>query len=46
MIYFTHAPGSARYFNIDINEDGRPMREDVVCAARERVIIEVDITQT
>ncbi len=46
MTYFAHAPGSARYFNVSLDQGGRPRREDVARAAQERVIIEVDITQT
>jgi hypothetical protein len=46
MSYFAHAPGSARYFNVGLDEGGRPLREDVVRVAQERVIIKVDISQT
>ncbi|MCJ7568899.1 MAG: hypothetical protein MUO58_15325 [Anaerolineales bacterium] len=46
MAYFAHAPGSARYFNVGLDEGGRPLREDIVRAAQERVIIKVDIIQT
>ena len=44
--YFAHAPGSARYFNVGLDEGGRPLREEIVRAAQERVIIKVDIIQT
>jgi len=46
MIYFAHAPGSATYFNVGLDEGGRPTREDIARAAQERVIIDVDITKT
>ncbi len=46
MTYFAHAPGSARYFNVGFDEGGRPLREDVVRVAQERVIIKVDISHT
>ncbi|MEE8120082.1 MAG: nitroreductase/quinone reductase family protein [Anaerolineales bacterium] len=46
MTYFAHAPGSARYFKVGLDEGGMPRREDVARAAQERVIIEVDLTQT
>ncbi|MCK5634779.1 MAG: nitroreductase family deazaflavin-dependent oxidoreductase [Anaerolineales bacterium] len=46
MIYFTHAPGSTRYFNVGIDDGGGPKMEDIARAAQERVIIYVDIAQT
>jgi len=46
MTYFAHAPGSARYFNVGLDDGGRPLREEIVRAAQERVIIKVDIIQT
>ena len=44
--YFDHAPGSARYFNVGLDEGGEPRKKDVARVAQERVIIDVDITQT
>jgi hypothetical protein len=43
MTYFTHAPGNARYYKVSLDEDGKPRREDIVRAAKGRVIIEVDL---
>ncbi|TET98080.1 MAG: DUF385 domain-containing protein [Anaerolineales bacterium] len=46
MTYFVYAPGSTRYFNVGLDEGGGPRRNDVARVAQERVIIEVDLTQT
>ena len=46
MTYFAHAPGSARYFEVGFDEGGDPKIEDVARAAQERVIIDVDLTQS
>ena len=46
LTYFAHAPGSARYFNVELDEGGIPRREDVARVAQVRVIIEVELTQT
>ena len=44
MTYFAHAPGSARYFKVGLDEGGAPKGEDVARVAHDRVIIEVDIS--
>ena len=44
--YFAHAPGSTRYFNVGLDESGGPRKEDIARVAQERVIIDVDLTQT
>jgi hypothetical protein len=46
MTYFAHAPGSARYFNVELDEGGKPRSEDVARVAQVRVIIEVELPQT
>lgn len=46
MTYFTHAPGSARYFDVGFDEGGAPKIEDIARAAQERVIIKVEKIQT
>lgn len=46
MTYFTHAPGSSRYFKVGLDDGGGPKREDVARVAQDRVIVEVDITKT
>lgn len=46
MTYFAHAPGSARYFNVGLDEGGRPLRRNRPGRAKRRVIIKVDIIQT
>jgi len=43
LTYLIHAPGKARYFKVALDEDGKPRREDIVRAAKGRVIIEVGL---
>jgi hypothetical protein len=43
MRYFSHRPGDAKYFGVQLRADGSPSAESLSLAVRERVIIRLRI---
>lgn len=40
--YFRQAPGVARYFNVRLNDAGKPLEADLAKAAKQRVVIKIE----
>jgi deazaflavin-dependent oxidoreductase (nitroreductase family) len=41
MAYLQNAPGSAKFFQVGLDSDGRPEARDILRAARDRVMIRI-----
>jgi len=44
VAYFRKAPRLARYFKVELDASGQPVREDCVRAAHERVMIKIELS--
>ncbi len=44
LAYLSLLPSQAKYFDIGLDPDGRPLAEDCAKAAKERVIVRIDLS--
>jgi hypothetical protein len=43
MCFLINAPKFARYFGVRLNTDGQPNTEDVARAAKDKVVVQIQV---